>query len=323
MQYIRGIAIPDNQNIMINVQNLCKKYKDILALDSVNFHIRQGEIYGLLGPNGAGKSTTINILSTVTLPDEGEVILDSFNLRTHADKCKNILGVVPQEISLYDELTALENLYFWGGLYKINRSELKQRASSLLDMMGLTDRKNDRIDTFSGGMKRRVNIAAALLHSPKILLMDEPTVGIDPHSRNLIFDVIEELHSNGLTIIYTTHYMEEAERLCDRISIIDSGKIIAEGTLEELRNISNIKESIHIDLTSIPDEHSFKAELFSDFKITQHENSIDFFTTNSGRDLSKIISLLTESGHEISSLEMRKANLETVFLNLTGRQLRD
>jgi ABC-2 type transport system ATP-binding protein len=308
---------------MINVQNLSKKYINIHALDRVNFHIRQGEIYGLLGPNGAGKSTTINILSTVALPNEGEVILDSFNLRTHPDKCKNILGVVPQEISLYDELTALENLYFWGGLYKINRSELKQRASSLLDMMGLTDRKNDRIDTFSGGMKRRVNIAAALLHSPKILLMDEPTVGIDPHSRNLIFDVIEELNSNGLTIIYTTHYMEEAERLCDRISIIDSGKIIAEGTLEELRNISNIKESIHIDLTSIPSEKSLNAELFSEFKITQQNNSIDFFTNNSGRDLSKIISLLTESGHEISSLEMRKANLETVFLNLTGRQLRD
>lgn len=308
---------------MINVKNLSKSFKNIHALDKVSFRIRQGEIYGLLGPNGAGKSTTINILSTVTLADEGEVTLDSFNLRTDADKCKNILGVVPQEISLYDELTALQNLYFWGGLYKINRSELKQQALSLLDMMGLNDRKNDRIDTFSGGMKRRVNIAAALLHSPKILLMDEPTVGIDPHSRNLIFDVIEELHSKGLTIIYTTHYMEEAERLCDRISIIDCGKIIAEGTLEELRSLSNTNESIHIDLTTTPDESSLKAELFSDFKITQKENSLDIFTTNSGRDLSKIISLLVESNFEIHSLEIRKANLETVFLNLTGRQLRD
>lgn len=226
---------------MITVRSVSKFFGNIKALENVSFNIEKGEIFGILGPNGAGKSTIVNILNTLVKPDKGDVIIDGVNIRNDGETIKLIMGVVPQEIALYEELSAYENLMFWGGLYDIPVSELKANVRKTLEIVDLANRKDDRIKTFSGGMKRRINIACSLLHNPKILILDEPTVGVDPQNRNHIFEVIERLNNDGMTIIYTTHYMEEAERFCDKIAIIDEGRIIAQGTLKELREISNVQ----------------------------------------------------------------------------------
>jgi ABC-2 type transport system ATP-binding protein len=226
---------------MITVRSVSKSFKKIKALENVSFNIEKGEIFGILGPNGAGKSTIVNILNTLVKPDEGDVIIDGVNIKNDGETIKLIMGVVPQEIALYEELSAYENLMFWGGLYDIPKEELKKNVSKTLEIVDLVSRKDDRIKTFSGGMKRRINIACSLLHNPKILVLDEPTVGVDPQNRNHIFEVIERLNDEGMTIIYTTHYLEEAERFCDHIVIIDVGRIIAQGTLKELRQISDVK----------------------------------------------------------------------------------
>jgi len=228
---------------MIKVNSISKSYGNIEAVKNVSFNIEKGEIFGILGPNGAGKSTIVNILNTLVKPNRGDVIIDGVNTRNDGNTIKLIMGVVPQEIALYEELTAYENLMFWGGLYNIPKSELKTNVGNTLETVGLSNRKNDRISTFSGGMKRRINIACSLLHKPKILILDEPTVGVDPQNRNHIFELIERLNNEGMTIIYTTHYMEEAERFCDKIAIIDEGRIIAQGTLKELREISKIQSA--------------------------------------------------------------------------------
>src|SRR6185312_7146115 len=220
---------------MIDVKNIQKSYGDIHAVKGISFFISTGECYGLLGPNGAGKSTTINMLSTLFPPDAGEILINGLDIKKSPEEVKKILGVVPQEIALYSNFTAWENMLFWGGLHSLKSNELQKKAEELLQLVGLLDRKNEKIKGYSGGMKRRINLACALLHSPKILLLDEPTVGVDPQSRNMIFELIESLNKQGMTIIYTTHYMEEAERLCDRIGIIDSGVIVAQGTLDELK----------------------------------------------------------------------------------------
>lgn len=306
---------------MIKVKNLTKSYDFIEALKGINLEIDKGEIFGMLGPNGAGKSTTINILSTILTPDSGEIYLDGLSIKDNTAKCKKIIGVVPQEIALYENLSAYENLMFWGSLYKISKSELKSNANNVLEMLGLSDRKNSKIKTYSGGMKRRINIATALLHSPKILFMDEPTVGIDPQSRNLIFDVVEKLNKEGMTIIYTTHYMEEAERLCNRIAIIDMGEIIAQGTLEELRKVSDAEEFISLRFNNSPNEEKIKSTINSKFSI--NENSLNVFSNNIRTELPSLISTLHNAGLEPTQIEIQQANLETIFLKLTGRQLRD
>ncbi len=309
-------------NNILEVSNLSKTFENVEALKRVSFSIQNGEFYGLLGPNGAGKTTTINIISTISQPDTGYVKINGMDLKNHSIECKKSIGVVPQEIALYNELSAHENLMFWGSLYSLNYADLQNKIDETMSLMGLTDRKEDKIKTYSGGMKRRINIASALLHSPKILIMDEPTVGIDPQSRNLIFDVLEELHKNGMTIIYTTHYMEEAERLCDRIGIIDHGNIIAEGTIDELRETTKAEESINI--------HVENSEHINTEKIKQIKNCLDisngvitFSSKNSGKDLPLILMELNKAEVGISQIEIHKVNLETIFLNLTGRKLRD
>lgn len=239
---------------MITVRSVSKSFGNIEAVKDVSFNIGKGDIYGILGPNGAGKSTIVNILNTLIKPDKGEVVIDGVNIKNNENTIKQILGVVPQEIALYEELSAYENMIFWGGLYNIPEPDLKTNVSHILEIVDLVNRKDDRIKTFSGGMKRRINIACSLLHNPKVLILDEPTVGVDPQNRNHIFEVIEKLNSEGMTMIYTTHYMEEAERFCDKIAIIDTGQIIAQGTLEELRHISGVSqesnlESIYLKLT--------------------------------------------------------------------------
>jgi ABC-2 type transport system ATP-binding protein len=307
---------------MINVSNLKKTFDTVDALKGISLNIPQGECYGLLGPNGAGKTTTISILSAIIKPDEGEVNIAGYDLKKNPLDCKKNIGVVTQEIALYNEFSAYDNLLFWGGMYKVPRQELISRIDETLDLLGLTDRKNDKVKTYSGGMKRRINIASALLHRPKVLFMDEPTVGIDPQSRNLIFEVVEKLHKEGMTIIYTTHYMEEAERLCDRIGIIDNGEIIAQGTLNELKTSGSKKESVVISYTTLTDERYNTIE--KEWKDLQRfEDTIHFYSMNIQGDLSKIILMSNAFGLDIRNIDIQKINLETIFLSLTGKKLRD
>jgi ABC-2 type transport system ATP-binding protein len=307
---------------MINVSNLKKSFDTIDALKGISFNIPQGECYGLLGPNGAGKTTTISIMSALLEPNEGEVSIAGYNLVKNPLECKKNIGVVPQEIGLYNELSGYDNLLFWGGLYKVPKSELTRRIDESLKMLGLSDRKNDKVKTYSGGMKRRINIATALLHKPKVLLMDEPTVGIDPQSRNLIFEVLEKLREEGITIVYTTHYMEEAERLCYRIGIIDNGEIIAQGTLDELRTSGSMKESVVVSFTNLTDErYGILAKDWND--LQRIDDTIHFYSMTIQGDLSKIILKCNEVGLDILHIDIQKINLETIFLSLTGKQLRD
>ncbi len=305
---------------MIQVTNISKSFENIHAVKNISFSIQKGEIFGLLGPNGAGKSTTINMMSAILKSDSGEVIIDGNNLSANQNHCKTLIGVVPQEISLYDDFSALDNLMFWGSLYKVPSKILKQRITDLLSLIGLSERKNDLIKTFSGGMKRRINIAAALLHEPKILFMDEPTVGVDPQSRNRIFEIIETLNKKGITIVYTTHYMEEVERLCNNIAIIDDGVIIAQGTQSELQKKSNVKEAVAITFNSINEKQEENLRALFDLSINDNTVSIQ---CDANKELSKIIAVCNTNSLDIEDLQIKKVNLEAIFLNLTGKQLRD
>jgi ABC-2 type transport system ATP-binding protein len=309
---------------MIEVKSVSKSYGNIISLRDISFNIRKGEIFGLLGPNGAGKSTTVNILNTLLRPDSGEIYIDGINLFRNPGACKIIMGVVPQEIALYDNLSAFDNLIFWGSLYKVPMHDLKKRATEVLELVGLSSRKKDRIKTFSGGMKRRINIACSLLHNPRILLMDEPTAGVDPQNRNHIFDVIENLNQEGRTIIYTTHYMEEAERLCDSIAIIDSGSIRAYGTLQELREISGARDIITLRLGDIKEEDLNTVLRTLPYNILSSTSNILKLECDSvSNDISGIINFLENSGAVIEGFDAHGANLESVFLRLTGKNLRD
>jgi len=307
---------------MIAVTNLSKSYGDIKALKNIDFSIKKGEIFGLLGPNGAGKSTTIKILSTLLSCDSGQVIIDGFSLKSNLEKCKKIIGVVPQEISLYENFSAYDNLLFWGKLNGVGGKKLQQKIDILLEMIGLSHRKNDLIKTYSGGMKRRINIAVALLHEPKILFMDEPTTGVDPQSRNKIFDIIEDLNKKGLTIIYTTHYMEEVERLCSTIAIIDNGKIVVQGTKAELQKLCNLKETVSLEIETISKKKLKKLQVSLPFKITQKGSTLTI-ECSINQDLRKILTQCSACGISLKNIDIHKSNLESIFLQLTGKQLRD
>lgn len=307
---------------MISVHQISKRYDDIQALKEVSFEIGQGEFYGLLGPNGAGKTTTISILSTLLPAESGKVTIDGIDIQHDPIACKKRIGIVPQEIALYNEMSAMDNLLFWGGLYDVPTKELKQRIDRTLHLFGLHDRRKDKVKTYSGGMKRRINIASAILHSPKVLILDEPTVGIDPQSRNLIFEVLEQLHQEGMTIIYTTHYMEEVERLAQRIGIIDHGTLIAQGTIDELKKQSDMQETIVVTCEEISDAQFQQLHQPSTF-VTRNEQTLSFTTNAVKQDLSRVIMNCHQVGLDISNIEIQKVNLETVFLHLTGKQLRE
>jgi ABC-2 type transport system ATP-binding protein len=309
---------------MIQVRSVSKSFGNIEAVKNVSFTIDKGEIFGILGPNGAGKSTIVNILNTLVKPDKGDVIIDGVNIKDDGVTIKLIMGVVPQEIALYEELTAYENLMFWGGLYNIPKSVLKTIVNNTLEIVDLSYRKNDRISTFSGGMKRRINIACSLLHNPKILVLDEPTVGVDPQNRNHIFDVIERLNNEGMTIIYTTHYMEEAERFCDKIAIIDVGRIIAQGTLKELKKISDVKDLITIKLADSDNEIISRITSVNPlFKFDSTAGTLKVECVNISRDISLIINHIQNSGGVIERIYTQGTNLESIYLKLTGKELRD
>ena len=306
---------------MIEVRDLSKYFGEFKAINNINFSIKKGEIFGFLGPNGAGKSTTINIMSTILQSNSGTVFIDGINLKEHPSTCKKLIGIVPQEISLYNEFTAYNNLLFWGKLYGIPLKELKQKIITILNLIGLLDRKDDLIKTFSGGMKRRINIAAAILHNPKILFMDEPTAGVDPQSRNRIFEIVQALNKQGMTIVYTTHYMEEVERLCNKIAIIDEGTIIAQGTLIKLQKESSIEEKIEIQFKSISKTQ------FKPFKEKFPSSILKKSTISIACDVQKelvtLIGYCNNLSLIIEDVQIKKVNLEAIFLSLTGKQLRD
>jgi ABC-2 type transport system ATP-binding protein len=234
---------------MLRVENLTKRYGQRVAVNAISFSIDQGETVGLLGPNGAGKTTAIAMISGIARPDGGDVTLGGLSIKQNAIALKRRVGLVPQDLALYDELSAWSNLQLFGGLHGLGAAQLRPRAEAALSLVGLTDRSKDRVGTFSGGMKRRLNIAAALLHDPDLILLDEPTVGVDPQSRNAIFENLEELKRRGKTLLYTTHYMEEAERLCDRVLILDHGRILADDTVTQFRQQYTNLEAAFMQLT--------------------------------------------------------------------------
>lgn len=309
---------------MLKVENLYKNYGNIRAVDGISFEVERGEVFGLLGPNGAGKSTTISIISTLVPPTRGEIIFEGESILKNPKNIRQKLGVVPQDIALYPTLSGYENLRFWGNLYGLKGQELKQRINETADIIGLHERLKDKVEKYSGGMKRRLNIGAALLHMPDLLIMDEPTVGIDPQSRSHILDTVFKLNDRGITIIYTTHYMEEAENLCSRICIMDEGKIIASGTQQELVELVKEKTQINIKLDSINDSilDSFKnIPGIIDAKID--EDIIILYGENGDILLAQIIAKVSEHKNRIQSIDVKKPNLEAVFLHLTGKALRD
>ncbi len=309
---------------MLKVENLYKNYGNIRAVDGISFEVKRGEVFGLLGPNGAGKSTTISIISTLIPPTKGEIIFEGESILKNPKNIRQKLGVVPQDIALYPTLSGYENLRFWGNLYGLKGQELKQRINETADIIGLHERLKDKVEKYSGGMKRRLNIGAALLHMPELLIMDEPTVGIDPQSRSHILDTVLKLNDRGITIIYTTHYMEEAENLCSRICIMDEGKIIASGTQQELVELVKEKTQINIKLDSINEsiiDGLKNIPGIIDAKID--EDIIILYGENGDILLAQIIAKVSEHKNRIRSIDVKKPNLEAVFLHLTGKALRD
>ena len=305
---------------MLRCEGLRKSYGDREAVKGVSFSIAEGECYGLLGPNGAGKTTTISMLCGLTLPDQGEVTVDGFKGGTL--EAKAAVGYVPQDLALYPDLSAVENLTFFGQLYGLGGKELQGRIGETLELVGLADRGKDRIGTYSGGMKRRANMAAGLLHHPKLLVLDEPTVGVDPQSRNAILETVGRL---GIAVLYTTHYMEEAARLCDRIGIIDDGQLIAEGTAETLIGIHGGRDKVHLscDGASLDVLSAACLELSNVHNVHEHEGNLELTTDHGPAVLSAVVAVATKHGVDLTGVEVRTPNLEDVFLTLTGKELRD
>jgi ABC-2 type transport system ATP-binding protein len=295
----------------IVVRNLRKQFNSLVAVDDVSFTVAEGEAFGLLGPNGAGKTTTINMLVGFWRPDQGEIQIKGASDPTRPSVRQQI-GNAPQDLALYEDLTGWENLAFFGRLYNMKSSALKERATWALELTGLIDRKNHKVKTYSGGMMRRLNLACALIHDPSVLLLDEPTVGVDPQSRSLLADQIEELKEAGRTIIYTTHYMEEAQRLCDRVAIIDHGKILALDTVEGLIAQHGGTAVIEGELFAVPEDADSLPGLLEGTHLRVE-------TDEPLEELAR----LSERGVRFSQVRIERADLETVFLNLTGRRLRD
>lgn len=309
---------------IVKIKNLIKKFNDIAAVDNISLEIEEGEVYGLLGPNGAGKSTTINMLCGLIRADAGDIIIMDKSINKNKLFVKSNIGIVPQDIAIYEELTAYDNVKFFAGLYGFRGKELKGRVEQALEFVGLLDKSKSYPMEFSGGMKRRLNIACAIAHKPKLIIMDEPTVGIDPQSRNHILESVRKLNKMGSTIIYTSHYMEEIEAICTKIGIIDHGKLIIEGTKEELKSsITNVNTTC-IACTAIEniDENELK-EINGVIGVEINETSASISTSTDVNNLDKIILYFTKKGAKIKNLEIKTPDLETVFLTLTGRKLRD
>jgi ABC-2 type transport system ATP-binding protein len=306
---------------MLKIKNITKSFGSLTALDNISLDIEKGEFFGLLGPNGAGKTTLINTIIGYLEPELGNVSIDGEDITIENTQLRKKIGYVPQEIALYLELTAYQNLKIFGSIFNLKGDELEKKINEVMELVQLTDRKKDKVKDFSGGMKRRINLAVSLLHNPDIILCDEPTVGVDPQSRNAIFEMLHDLNKKGKTILYTTHYMEEAERLCSRLAIIDNGKIIAKGTLVDLINMLEQKETIKIQKTAFTQD---KISAISDMGIiSEHDFYYELIVNDKYKQHSKTFIRLEEEGIHNEFVQVSRATLEDVFLNLTGRSLRD
>ncbi|SFM19531.1 ATP-binding cassette domain-containing protein [Methanolobus profundi] len=307
----------------ITVEDLVKKFGDFTAVNNLSFNIESGEVFGLLGPNGAGKTTTISMLSTMLKPTSGNASVNGFDIRTNEDDVRKSIGIVFQDQSLDEELTAYENMDFHGRLYRIPKNVRQKKIIELLELVELDDKKDNLVKTYSGGMRRRLEIARGLLHEPKVLFLDEPTLGLDPQTRNHLWDYIEKLNKEkGITIILTTHYMEEADKLCHRVAIVDRGQIIALDTSEKLKNdiggdvitiVSQQKDDLYSIIRSLSEIKS----------IEVHDNFITIGLQNAEKHVAKIVTMASENGITIESLSIHKPTLEDVFLHFTGRTIRE
>jgi ABC-2 type transport system ATP-binding protein len=311
---------------ILEVNHLGKKYGDFAAVNGISFAIEEGEIFSLLGPNGAGKTTTISMLSTLFKPTEGDALIAGHSVCKEPMAVRQMIGVVPQELALYDDLTARENLMFWGQMYDLNGKALRSRIGEVLEQIGLADKANQRIKTYSGGMKRRVNIGVGLLHRPRLLFMDEPTAGIDPQSRRSILDSVKDLNRQGMSVLYTTHYMDKAQELSNRVGIIDHGELIALGTQAELTRQVGENDALILDVGDDMPAEPLAAALrilsgVLKAEVTNH--AITVIVSSAEEILVPAITRANEIGVKIRSVTIQEPNLEVVFLHLTGRALRD
>ena len=313
----------DNEPLLV-CTDLHKRYKDITAVDGVSFHIDRAETYGLLGPNGAGKTTTISMVCGLLERDGGSVSVAGLPMAIETTEAKALIGYVPQDLAIYPDLSARENLRFFGKLQRLTGRRLDERVTAVLELTGLTERADDRTDAYSGGMKRRLNIGIGLLHEPQLLVLDEPTVGVDPQSRNAILEAVDELRQGGMAILYTTHYMEEAERLCDRIGIIDGGHILAEGTRREL--IATVGQLDRVTLAATGSLQAAAGALAALEEVEAasiSDGAIEVTAQGARTILPQVIATATGAGARINSVEVTEPDLEAVFLHLTGKALRD
>ena len=309
---------------IIEIKNITKRFNDKLVLDNISYEINKGEIFGFIGPNGAGKSTLINIMTSLLVPDSGSVKICGYDIVKESLKAKANIGYVPQDIALLEELSAYDNLEFFGALYGLKGKLLKERIKEALEVTGLEDKRKQKVKKFSGGMKRRLNIAIAIMHHPKVLIMDEPTVGVDPQSRNHIFTFTKKICKEwGTTVIYTSHYMEEVEELCERVFIIDLGKEIAYGNKEDIKSSVFPNNKVIIDASNMSGEALIKLENVEGIlKIVDNENLITL-TINSNFKLGNALNILEKENVIIKKISYEEAKLEDVFLTLTGKNLRD
>jgi ABC-2 type transport system ATP-binding protein len=331
---------------MLEVKELTKRYGSLAAVQKLSFRIEKGQCFGLLGPNGAGKTTTISIIVGALKADEGQVLIDGRPLGGETNKLKHNIGFVPQELALYDEISASDNLRFFGTLYGLSGTRLRDRIQKVLEVVGLAGREAGAVGTFSGGMKRRLNIAVALLHEPQLLILDEPTIGVDPQSRNAIFDNVQTLNrEHGITVLYTTHYMEEVERLCDHVAIMDGGQLVANGTLPELYNLLPTKNRLYIDLAPAPNGTTSPADdgmgqptmngsimermvqglqTLPGVKAVELSNrQLRIDLNDLSADLPRVLQSLAQNHYGYTSIASERASLQEVFLHLTGQKLRD
>lgn len=310
---------------VLRCDGLVRRFGDRTAVDGVSLTIASGETYGLLGPNGAGKTTCIRMVCGLLRPDSGDVEIDGARIDPRAVRAKAGIGFVPQDVALYPDLTARENLRFFGRLYRLRGALLDERVDEVLHLVDLADRADDRVEAYSGGMQRRLNIGAGLLHRPRLLVLDEPTVGVDPQSRHAILDSVSALGRSGMAVLYTTHYMEEAERICDRVGIIDQGRIIAEGTRREL--VSQLEEHDHIELAASGPLDALVAACRELDEVDDADASggatVHLIAREGRRLLPRVLELADRAGVTVSSVEVTEPDLEAVFLRLTGTALRE
>jgi ABC-2 type transport system ATP-binding protein len=308
----------------VEVKNLTKTFGSTVAVKDLYISVEEGEIFGLLGPNGAGKSTTLSVLSGLLKPSSGDVTVAGHSVKSDAMQVKRLLGIVPQEIALYPRLSAKTNLRFWGEMYGLGGRALDSRIAEVLEMVGLAKRANESIAKFSGGMKRRVNLAVGILGNPRLLILDEPTAGVDPQSRNHIFELVKTLNSAGTTVIYTSHYMEEVELLCNRVAIVDQGRLIASGTVESL--LKNAAEHQEVEIGSPQISEDLVARLRAIpviSQVRQEEQSVRLITDDAEKALALAFGCFVGAGRKVSRIEIHKPNLEGLFIKLTGKSLRD